>query len=152
MQLNWCRTDAGYSPGLLPKFQFVCTHSFTWAERGDLPKNKTLEPRPLDPKDTRRNIADCVAFSFGNWSSWSMINLIMLHERNRYIYYGQGLVGFLGAPSSEWSENINPYPNLPKEAHPKFYFKRALGFSENKRVICLSRIQFSTHGIICFLF
>ena len=47
---------------LLPKFQFAGTHSFTWAERGVLPKNKTqcprstLEPKPLDAKDTRRSL------------------------------------------------------------------------------------------------
>ena len=94
---------------------------------------------------------DGVAFSFGNWSSWSMINLIMLFERNQYIYYGQWLVGSLGAPSSEWSENINPYPNLPKGT-PKVLLSNALWDSLRTRVICMSRIQFSTHRIICFLF
>ena len=81
---------------------------------------------------------DGVAFSFGNWSSWSMINLIMLYERNRYIYYGQWLVGSLGAPSSEWSENITPYPNLPKGAHPKFYFQTRFGILwEQESSVCL---------------
>lgn len=101
------RCKIGYSPGLLKKIQFGGTHSFTWAERENNAHGQHSNP----DRSIRRtlgetcNTVDGVAFSFGNWSFWSMINLIMLHERNRYIYYGQGLVGFLGAPSSECSEN-----------------------------------------------
>ena len=152
MQLNWCRTDAKSVTPQISVRWYPFIH-LGWErclaqEQNTMSTVKTRTQTARSEGHSKKPVtADGVAFSFGNWSSWSMINLIMLHDRNRYIYYGQGLVGSLGAPSSEWSENINP-----KEHTPSFTFKRALGFSENKRVICMSRIQFSTHRIICFLF
>ena len=49
---------------------------------------------------------------------WSKITRIMVHQRNRGIYSGQGFVGSFDAPWSEWSWIIDTDLDHPKETHP----------------------------------
>ena len=138
MQLNWCRTDAksvtpqGYSPNFS---SLVPIHSPGLREVSCPRTKHNVHGQHSNPdRSFRRTLGETCNSRRRSFQFWELKFLI--NDKSDHVawkepiypmYYGQWLVGSLGAPSSEWSENINPYPNLPKGAHPKFYFQTRFG-------------------------
>ena len=50
---------------------------------------------------------------------WSEITRIILDQINRWIHSGQGFIGSLDLPWSEWSRITDPDPDHSKGTHPK---------------------------------